>query len=77
MTEAKISRVRPGLATCGLFLLAAASAGCTSGEYGSVPATPKASPDVAQVSPSNKGNPAPRVPRGPDQAKALQEAKAR
>jgi hypothetical protein len=72
MAKAKISRVRPGLATWGLLLLASLAAGC-SGEYGSVAGPPKAG-EVAEAVTVKKGAPAPRVPRGPGQAKALQDA---
>ena len=74
MTRAEFSRARPGRLTRGLLLMAAAAAGCSGGDYGSVSPSPKASPDVVEVVSRKKGDPIPRVPRGPDQAKALQEA---
>ncbi len=58
-----------------LILGAAASAGCSGGESGTVSATPPSTVAVEAV-PSKKGV-APRVPRGPDQAKALQESRAK
>jgi hypothetical protein len=77
MRNLGVARARPGHAARWLWLLAAAAAGCSDGDYGSVPAAPKSSPEVVQAKPSGKGGPAPRVPRGPAQAKALQEATAR
>ncbi len=77
MTNPEVPRARPGLVSRSLVLLALASAGCSGGDYGSVSAAPKAAPDVVQVGPPTKDRAAPRVPRGPNQAKALQESKAK
>jgi hypothetical protein len=78
MTRGEVPRARSGLVPLGLSVLAlTTAAGCSSDEYGSVSATPKSSPDVASETPSQKAGAVPRVPRGPDQAKALQESKAK
>ena len=73
MAKAEFSRARTGFVACGLLLLAGLAAGCSGGGYGSVPASPKGG-EVAEAVTVKKGAPAPRVPRGPGQAKALQEA---
>ena len=73
-TEVLHARLRHVTHTTLIF--AAVSAGCSSEDHGSVPASPKSTPDVVQTSIPSKGGPAPRVPRGPEQAKALQEAAA-
>jgi hypothetical protein len=77
MRKAELSRLRPGLVACGLFLLAVASAGCTDNDAGSVPPTPKAAPELPPADASKKDSPAPRMPRGPGQVKALQESKTK
>jgi hypothetical protein len=77
MRTAEFPRARPVLATCGLWLLAAALAGCSEDGRGTVASTPKGSPEVVQEDTSKKAAAAPRVPRGPNQAKALQEAKGK
>jgi hypothetical protein len=60
--------------TIGAYLiLAAVAAGC-SGDYSTVSSVPEAPPKVVTTAPGKK-QPAPLVPRGPGQAKALQEAK--
>ena len=65
---------RWGLAVGGLVLLVALAPGCSDEGAGTVSSTPKSAPEVAQVAPATKGGAAPRVPRGPGQVKALQEA---
>ncbi len=76
MTRAEVTQIRPGLVAFRLALLLAA-AGCSDGDYGTVSSTPKSSPEVVQAAPPRNGAPAPRVPRGPGPAKALQDATAR
>jgi hypothetical protein len=81
MKKAEFSCARRGLVPRALLLVAVAAmaAGCSGGDYGSVPASPKATPVVAEAASTKgvparkKAVPAPRVPRGPDQVKALQE----
>ena len=75
MVRPGIHRVRPPLCIRGLLLLAVATAGCTGGDYGTVSASPKSEPEVVEVIKTQKGAPVPRIPRGPNQAKALQDAK--
>ncbi len=77
MKKNELSRARPGLVRMGLLLLAATAGGCSGGDYGSVSSSAKTSPDVVEAVSPTKGAPAPRVPRGPGQAKALQEAKTK
>ncbi len=78
MSTAEFPRARPGLVAYGFSVLLLALPGCIDSEVGTVSSTPKAATEVGQVAPSTKkGGPAPRVPRGPEQAKALQEATAK
>ena len=74
ITTAQSSRVRPEIVAGGLLLAAAMAAGCTGEEYGSVSSAPTNTPEVVEAVAPKKGAPAPRVPRGPGQAKALQDA---
>jgi hypothetical protein len=74
MSKGGFSRIRMRFVSRGALLLALAATGCSGGDYGSVPASSNNAPAVAEAGPAKKIAPAPRVPRGPDQAKALQEA---
>jgi hypothetical protein len=74
MAKGGFSRIRMRFVSRGVLLLTWAATGCSGGDYGSVPASSSNSPAVAEAAPSKKIAPAPRVPRGPDQAKVLQEA---
>lgn len=74
MRRSEVTRTRAGLFARGLVLLATTLAGCTGEDYGTVSATPKSSPEVVQANPPKGGAAAPRVPRGPGQAKSLQDA---
>jgi hypothetical protein len=74
MTRAEVLHALPGLVTLGILSVAAASAGCSSQDYGTVAASPNGAAAPAEGVPSAKGGPVPRVPRGPGQAQALQEA---
>ena len=74
MTNAEFSRVRLGLVALGLLFFAVATAGCSGQDFGSVSPSPKTSPEVVDAVSSKKVAPAPKVPRGPDQAKVLQES---
>jgi hypothetical protein len=66
-----------GLFVAGLVLLAATAPGCSDEGAGTISSTPKSVPEVGQVAAPKKGGAVPRVPRGPDQVKALQEATAK
>jgi hypothetical protein len=74
MTEGMLARTQRGVLACGLLLSATVTAGCSGEGYGTVPSSPESARQVVGAT-SKKGTPAPRVPRGPDAAKALQEAK--
>jgi hypothetical protein len=74
MSRCGFSSIRKRFAGRGVLLLALAATGCSGGEYGSVPPSSNVSPAVVDAGPTKKGTPAPLVPRGPNQAKALQEA---
>jgi hypothetical protein len=75
MVRAGFHQVRPAPCISGLLLLAVATVGCNGGDYGTVTAAPKSAPEVVEVVTAQKGAPVPKVPRGPGQAKALQDAK--
>ena len=75
MTEAMFARAQRGLLACGLLLSATVAAGCSNEGYGTVPAAPESAAQVVGATPSGKRTPAPRVPRGPGAAKALEDAK--
>ena len=86
MKQVGFTRCRTDSVRRGLLLLATAVAGCSGQEYGAVPSTPKSPTEVAETAPAKVAetapaksgvSQAPRVPRGPGQAKALQEAKAK
>ncbi len=74
MTEAMLARAQRKFLACGLLGAAIIAAGCSNEGYGTVPSAPESAREVVGAT-SKKGTPAPRVPRGPDAAKALQEAK--
>ena len=74
MSRAERNDGRWGLVVSGLVLFAATAPGCSEEGAGTVASTPKSAPEVVQAAPPTKGGAAPRVPRGPGQAEALQEA---
>jgi hypothetical protein len=71
MVESVVPRARGRLATQAFLLLAALAGGCGPAGEGSVSAGPKG--EGTEVVASKKGA-SPRVPRGPDAAKVIQES---
>jgi hypothetical protein len=69
MVESVVPRARGSLAARALLLLAALVGGCGPEGEGSVAAAPKGGGEIAA---SKKASP--RVPRGPEAAKVLQES---
>ena len=74
MTRREFSAARLRCLGRGALFLACAAAGCSGGDYGSVTSSTESPTKIAEVAPSKKTAPVPKVPRGPGQAKALQES---
>jgi hypothetical protein len=70
MVESVVPRARGSLAARALLLLAALVGGCGPEGEGSVAAAPKGGGEIA----ASKKGASPRVPRGPEAAKVLQES---
>jgi hypothetical protein len=72
MIEPEDRRPRGGVTSRAFLILFAMATGCQPEGEGTVSATPKG--DAGGVAAAPKGKASPRVPRGPDAAKGLQES---